>query len=71
MMLSQAIFLPTMMLSGIMFPAAMLPELLQLLGRFLPTTYIMQSFSGLAFKLHTDINASLSLLVTAGIGVVT
>jgi hypothetical protein len=30
----------------------------------------MQSFSGLAFRLPTDIDATLSLLITAGIGVV-
>jgi len=70
MMLSQAIFLPTVMLGGIMFPASMLPEPLRLLGHLLPATYIMQSFSGFCFKLPTDINATLSLLITAGIGVV-
>lgn len=69
-MLSQAIFLPTMMLGGIMFPASMLPEPLRVIGRVLPATYIMQSFSGLAFRLPTDIDATLSLLITAGIGVV-
>lgn len=69
-MLSQAIFLPTMMLGGIMFPASMLPEPLRALGRILPATYIMQAFSGLAFRLPTDIDATLSLLITAGIGVV-
>jgi len=69
-MLSQAIFLPTMMLGGIMFPASMLPEPLRLVGYILPATYIMQAFSGLAFGLPTDINAILSLVITAGIGVV-
>lgn len=70
MMFSQAIFLPTMMLSGIMFPASMLPKTLRAAGRLLPSTYIMHSFSGLAFMLHTDINATVSLLIAAGIGVV-
>jgi len=69
-MLSQAVFLPTVMLGGIMFPASMLPEPLRIVGRILPATYIMQSFSGLAFGLPTDIDAALSLLITAGIGVV-
>lgn len=68
-MLSQAIFLPTMMLSGIMFPASMLPEPLRVVGRLLPGTYVMQSFSGLAYKLPTDIDVTLSLLIAAGIGV--
>ena len=70
MMLSQVIFLPTMMLSGIMFPASMLPKVLRVAGHLLPATYIMQSFLGLAFMLHTDIDATLSLLIAAGIGVV-
>jgi len=69
-MLSQVIFLPTMMLGGIMFPASMLPDFLKAIGRLLPATYIMQSFSGLAYGLPTELNATLSLIITAGIGVV-
>ena len=69
-MLSQAIFLPTVMLGGIMFPASMLPKTLRMLGRILPATYIMQSFSGFAFRMPTDIDPSLSLLITLVIGVV-
>jgi ABC-2 type transport system permease protein len=69
-MFSQAIFLPTVMLSGIMFPASMLPVPLRIVGRLLPATYIMQSFSGFAFRLPTSIDAALSLLITACIGIV-
>lgn len=69
MMLSQGIFLPTMMLSGIMFPASMLPVPLRLVGRLLPATYIMQSISGLAFKLPTNIEVTLALSIATGIGV--
>jgi ABC-2 type transport system permease protein len=69
LMLSQSIFLPTVLLSGIMFPTSMLPQPLRMLGRILPATYIMQSFSGLGFGLPTDINAAFSLLIAAGIGV--
>lgn len=68
-MFSQAIFLPTIMLSGIMFPASMLPGSLKILGQILPATYIMQSFSALAFRLPTDINGLLSLSIATGIGV--
>ncbi|MDA8441459.1 MAG: ABC transporter permease [Peptococcaceae bacterium] len=68
-MLSQAIFLPTIMLGGIMFPASMLPKTLMLLGRLLPATYVMQSFSGYAFSLPTNIDPGLSLMITALIGV--
>ena len=68
-MLAQMIFLPTVMLSGIMFPASLLPKTLRALGRLLPATYIMQSFSGLAFRLPTDIDPVLSQLITVAIGV--
>ncbi len=68
-MLSQAIFLPTVLLGGIMFPASMLPELLRMLGHLLPATYIMQLFYGLAFRMPTDIGIALSLCAAAGFGV--
>ena len=38
-MLSQLIFLPSIMLSGILFPADLLPEFLQLLGRMFPAAW--------------------------------
>lgn len=68
-MFSQALFLPTMMLSGIMFSGSMLPEPLKLLGRLIPATYIMQCFSGLAYNLSTDIQPIIALLITVVIGV--
>jgi len=69
-MLSQSVFLPTVLLSGIMFPTFMLPQPLRILGYLLPATYIMQSFSGFVFRLSTDIDAVLSLLIATGIGIV-
>ena len=33
------VFLPSIMLSGIMFPVAMLPNVLQVIGRILPATW--------------------------------
>lgn len=38
-MISQFIFLPSLMLSGIMFPSDMLPETLQNIGKILPATW--------------------------------
>mgnify|MGYP001623464448 CR=1 FL=1 len=38
-MFSQLIFLPSIMLSGILFPANLLPEFLQLLGRIFPAAW--------------------------------
>ncbi|MGI6084957.1 MAG: ABC transporter permease [Acetivibrionales bacterium] len=70
MMFSQAIFLPSVVLSGIMFPTPMLPVPLRMVGRLLTATYIMESFSGFAFGLPMDIHGTLSLLIAACIGVI-
>jgi ABC-2 type transport system permease protein len=64
-MFSMIVFLPSLLLSGIMFPANMLPAALMWLGRLFPATYALQSFSGLAFHLSTDINAAFSLILVA------
>jgi len=45
-MLSQVIFLPSMMLSGIMFPLEMLPTPLEYAGMILPATHGMKILSG-------------------------
>ncbi len=44
-MLSQAVFLPSMMLSGIMFPSEMLPRPLEIAGLLLPATHGMKILS--------------------------
>lgn len=67
MMLAQAVFLPSMMLSGIMFPAGLLPAPLMYAGRVLPATHAMHAFSGLAYGLAPEIGAPLALLVLLGI----
>lgn len=38
-MLSQILFLPSIMLSGIMFPANMLPDFLEIAGKILPSSW--------------------------------
>ena len=38
-MISQFVFLPSIMLSGIMFPKSMLPEFLQVVGKIFPSTW--------------------------------
>jgi ABC-type multidrug transport system, permease component len=68
-MLSQAVFMPSLLLSGIMFPASMLPEPFLWLGRVFPATHVMQAFTGLAFGLDTQISPPLALAVCVGIGV--
>lgn len=42
-MISQIIFLPSIMLSGIMFPADMLPQTMQSIGRIFPATWGFES----------------------------
>lgn len=67
-MLSMIVFLPSLLLSGIMFPTSMLPGALAWAGRIFPATYALQSFYGYAYHMETDINAGLSLCIIAGIG---
>lgn len=42
-MISQLVFLPSIMLSGIMFPSDMLPDFLQCIGKILPATWGYQN----------------------------
>jgi ABC-2 type transport system permease protein len=65
-MLSMVIFLPSLMLSGIMFPATMLPKLLVWLGRIFPATNALQAFYWFAYQTKTDLNAGLCLGILAG-----
>jgi len=62
-MFSMIIFLPSLLLSGIMFPASMLPKSFLWLGRIFPATHALQSFYGLAYKTKTDLNAMFCLFV--------
>lgn len=52
-MVSQLIFLPSLMLSGIMFPAKMLPKSLEAFGKILPATLAFQMMkeNSINFKL--------------------
>ena len=42
-MMTQMVFLPSIMLSGIMFPANLLPSVLGILGKLFPTTWIYEA----------------------------
>jgi ABC-2 type transport system permease protein len=46
---AQLIFLPSMILGGLMMPTSVLPAGLARIGLLLPTTYAMKLFSGLAY----------------------
>lgn len=68
-MFSMIIFLPSLLLSGIMFPASMLPKSFLWLGRIFPATYALQSFYGLAYKTKSDLNAGFCLAVLTGMAI--
>lgn len=51
-MYSQIVFLPSMMLSGIMFPVNMLPKPLEYLGLLLPATHAMKILSSNTFVIE-------------------
>lgn len=66
MMISQAVFMPSLMLSGIMFPANLLPAPLEYLGNVFPATHAMRAFHALAYGAHTDFQGSLALGIVFG-----
>lgn len=69
-MLSQAVFLPSLMLGGLMFPAKLLPVPLMWVGKLYPATHAMQSLCGWAYGLPQDFSPAISLAVIAVIGAV-
>ncbi|MCI0521694.1 MAG: ABC transporter ATP-binding protein/permease [Chloroflexi bacterium] len=66
---SQLIFLPSMLIGGLMMPINMLPEGVRAYSGLLPTTYAMQAMLGLAFGYETVFDPALSAAVTAVGGV--
>lgn len=50
-MISQLFFLPSIMLSGIMFPATMLPEVMQIASKILPATWAREALHATSFSL--------------------
>ena len=69
-MLSQAVFLPSLLLGGLMFPASMLPVPLMWVGRLYPATHAMQSLNAWAYGLPQTISPTISLVVILGIGAI-
>lgn len=66
---AQAIFLPSMLIGGLMFPSSFLPESVAKFSRLLPTTYAMDAYEALATKGNASFNPviSLGLLIASGI----
>jgi ABC-2 type transport system permease protein len=66
---SQIIFIPSMLLGGLMLPYSMLPETAGRISQLLPATQAMNAFNGLAMGQEADFNptGSLVLLVLSGL----
>lgn len=66
---SQLIFLPSMLLGGLMMPLSILPESVRPVSGLLPTSYAMQAYLGLAFKSETvfDPWVSVAVLLAGGL----
>jgi len=60
---SQLVFLPSVMLGGLMVPSEMIPDALALLARLLPATHAMNAMRGLAYGQATAFSPAGSLLV--------
>ncbi len=51
---AQIMFLPSMLIGGLMFPYSMLPETAQKVSMLLPATHAMNAFNGLAMGTASD-----------------
>ncbi len=66
---SQMVFLPSMLIGGLMMPLSILPESILPFSRLLPTAHAMQAFLGLAYNQSTVFNPFVSamVLLTSGL----
>lgn len=67
-LLSQLIFLPSMLIGGLMVPLSMLPESVQRFAGLLPTAHAMQAFEGLAYGRATTFAPAASILILLSSG---
>lgn len=66
---SQLIFLPSMLLGGMMIPISVLPASVKSISLLLPTSYVMQAYEGLAFGQETVVSPVTALFILAISGV--
>ena len=66
---SQLIFLPSMLLGGLMMPIDILPASVRPISGLLPTTYAMQAYAGLAYGQTTLLPATTAALILLACGV--
>ena len=60
---SQLLFLPSMLIGGLMLPYSMLPPIARMAAQLLPSTHAMNAFKGLAMGQTADFSPWGSLLV--------
>ena len=65
---SQLIFLPSMLIGGLMMPLAFLPPAVQAFAGLLPTTYAIQAAMGFAYQAETIIDPTVCVLVLTAAG---
>ncbi|HSF80856.1 MAG TPA: ABC transporter permease [Anaerolineales bacterium] len=66
---SQIIFLPSMLVGGLMIPLSSLPSSIRPISGLLPTTYAMQAYQGYAYGLETTFDPAVSVLVLGVSGI--
>lgn len=68
-LMAQLIFLPSMILGGLMMPSSMLPSTLGKVAQLLPTTHAMAAFNGLALgeSVGHDPLINFAILIAAGL----
>lgn len=66
---AQAVFLPSMLIGGLMLPYSMLPETAVAFAQLLPATHAMNAFNGLAMGVGADFSpwGSLVVLLLSGL----
>ncbi len=69
-LLSQLIFLPSMLIGGMMVPYSLLPRVAQMVAQLLPTSHAMNAFKGLAMGQTADFSPWGSVIVLLAGGVV-
>lgn len=62
-LMGQAVFLPSMLIGGLMFPTSFLPDALGKISLLLPTTHAMNLYNVFARELPYDLNPYLSTAV--------
>jgi ABC-2 type transport system permease protein len=67
-LLSQLIFLPSMLLGGLMMPLDVLPESVRSISLFLPAAHAMEAYLGFAYGQATVVAPVLSVLALASSG---